>query len=175
MSTQPEVWLRGPVPGVDPLLLPAAHALMQTLEDAERETAHLSVEDVWKTAGDAAPVGFHLRHLAGSTDRLFTYARGEKLNETQRAALAAERLPGDPPADATTLLDALRRTIDQALHQLQSTQPSALTEPRTVGRAAMPTTVLGLLFHAAEHAQRHAGQIATTVRALKLTKRTGGD
>jgi len=173
MSTQPEVWLRGPIAGVDPLLVPAAHALMQTLEDAERETAHLSVEDLWRQAGDAAPIGFHLRHLAGSTDRLLTYARGERLNDAQRAALAAEKSPGDPPADATSLLDGLRHTIDQAIAQLRSTQVSALSEPRTVGRAAVPTTVLGLLFHAAEHSQRHAGQIATTVRALGLTKRAG--
>lgn len=175
MTTQPEVWLRGPVAGVDPALMPAAHALMQTLEDAERETAHLSVEDLWRPAGDASPLGFHLRHLAGSTDRLLTYARGERLNEAQRAALALEKSPGDPPADATTLLDALRRTIEQALAQLQATHVSTLAEPRTVGRAAMPTTVLGLLFHAAEHAQRHAGQIATTVRALKLTNQTAAD
>lgn len=174
MSTQPEVWLRGPIAGMDPALMPAAHALMQTLEDAEREAAHVPVEDLWRPAGDAAPIGFHLRHLAGSTDRLLTYARGEKLNDAQRAALAAERSPGDPPADAATLLDALRRTIEQALAQLQATHVSALAEPRTVGRAAMPTTVLGLLFHAAEHAQRHAGQIATTVRALKLTKQNPG-
>ena len=171
MSTQPEVWLRGPLPGMDPLLMPAAHALLQTLEDAERETAHLSVDEIWRPAGDAAPIGFHLRHLAGSTDRLLTYARGEKLTDQQRAALAAERSPGDPPAHAVILLDALKNAINQAIAQLQSTPSSTLREPRAVGRAGVPTTVLGLLFHAAEHAQRHAGQIATTVRALKLTDR----
>ena len=175
MSTQPEVWLRGPVAGVDPLLMPAAHALMQTLEDAERETAHLSADDLWRPAGGAAPIGFHLRHLAGSIDRLLTYARGQKLNDSQRAALAGEKAAGDPPADATMLLDALRRTIDDALAQIQATPVSALNEPRTVGRAAVPTTVLGLLFHAAEHAQRHAGQIATTVRALNLAKRAAAE
>ena len=157
MSTQPEVWLRGPVAGVDPLLMPAAHALMQVLEEAERETAHLTLEELWRAAGDAAPVGFHLRHIAGSTDRLFTYARGEKLSDAQRTALAVEKSPGNPPADATVLLDGLRRAIDEALAQVRATPASALKEPRTVGRAGMPSTVLGLLFHAAEHAQRHAG------------------
>ena len=170
MSTQPEVWLRGPIAGVDPLLMPAAHALLQVLEEAERETGHLSVEDLWRQAGDAAPIGFHLRHIAGSTDRLFTYARGERLNEQQRTALVAEKSPGSPPADATVLLDALRKSIDDALAQLRGTPASLLKEPRPVGRAGTPSTVLGLLFHAAEHAQRHAGQIATTVRALKLAK-----
>jgi DinB superfamily len=170
MSDQPEVWLRGPVAGVDPLLMPAAHALMQVLEDAERQTGHLSIEDLWRPAGDAAPIGFHLRHIAGSTDRLLTYARGERLTETQRTVLAAEKSPGNPPANATALLDALRKTIDDALAQLRGTPASMLKEPRPVGRAGMPSTVLGLLFHAAEHAQRHSGQIATTVRALKPTK-----
>lgn len=175
MSPQPEVWLRGPVAGVDPLLMPAAHALLQVLEEAERETGHLSAEDLWRPAGDAAPIGFHLRHIAGSTDRLFTYARGERLNDRQRTVLAAEKAPGNPPAAATALLDDLRRTIDDALAQLRATQPSILKEPRPVGRAGTPSTVLGLLFHAAEHAQRHAGQIATTVRALKLTKATAAE
>jgi len=150
--------------------MPAAHALLQVLEEVERETAHLSADDLWRPAGDAAAIGFHLRHIAGSTDRLFTYARGETLNEAQRSALAAEKSPGNPPANATMLLDALRKTIDDALAQLRRTPVSALKEPRTVGRAAMPSSVLGLLFHAAEHAQRHAGQIATTVRALQLKK-----
>jgi uncharacterized damage-inducible protein DinB len=30
----------------------------------------------------------------------------------------------------------------------------------------LPSTVLGLLFHAAEHTTRHAGQIATLVRVV---------
>jgi uncharacterized damage-inducible protein DinB len=166
MSALPEVWLRGPVPRVDPLLMPAAHALLQTMEDAQAAAADLSVDELWRPAGTAAPVGFHLKHLAGATDRLLTYARGERLSEAQRAALADEKSPGTPPADAATLLATLRAAIDAAIDQLRATPASMLHEPRQVGRSAA-STVLGLLFHAAEHAQRHAGQIVTTVRVLR--------
>ena len=166
MNARPEVWLRGPVEGVDPLLMPAAHALLQTMEDAEQATAHLTTEELWQRAGAAAPVGFHLKHLAGSTDRLLTYARGERLNDVQKAALADEKSPGTPPADAATLLATLRSAIDAAVDQLRRTDPATLSEPRPVGRAAA-STVLGLLFHTAEHAQRHAGQIVTTVKFIR--------
>ena len=88
MGGQPELWLRGLVPGVDPMLMPAAHALLQTMADAQAATADLSVEELWRKPGTAATVGFHLRHLAGATDRLLTYERGERLTDAQRAALA---------------------------------------------------------------------------------------
>jgi uncharacterized damage-inducible protein DinB len=166
MSAQPEFWLRGPIPGVEPLLMPAAHALLQTMEDARAATAELSVDELWRRVGTAAPVGFHLKHLAGATDRLLTYARGERLGDAQRAALADEKSPGTPAADAATLLATLQATIDAAIDQLRATPGTALHEPRQVGRTAA-STVLGVLFHAAEHAQRHAGQIVATVRVLR--------
>lgn len=161
-----DVWLRGPIDRIDPLLMPAAHALLQTMEDVQAATADLSVDELWKKAGTAAPVGFHLKHLAGSTDRLLTYARGERLNEAQKAVLADEKSAGTPLADAATLLATLRTTIDAALDQLRATDPGSLTKQVQVGRAAT-STVLGLIFHAAEHSQRHAGQIVTTVKILR--------
>jgi uncharacterized damage-inducible protein DinB len=174
MSEQPEVWLRGPIAGVDPWLMPAAHALLQTYEDVERAVADLSIGDLWRSIGGAASLGFHLRHLSGSTDRLFTYARGERLNDVQRAFLAAEKQPSDNPPDAATLLAELRRTIDACIERLRATSAASLQDVRTVGRAAS-STALGLLFHAAEHSQRHAGQIVTTamiLRALGASKST---
>ena len=104
-------------------------------------------------------------HLSGSTDRLLTYARGEVLNETQKAALSSERNP--PQVSGDVLMGDLRRTFDAALAQLRATPPSALLEGRAVGRAQLPTSVGGLLFHAAEHSQRHAGQIVTTAKILR--------
>lgn len=164
-NTQPEFWLRGPVEGVQPALLPAAHAFLQTLEDVERAAADLSNEQLWLSPGGAASIGFHLIHLSGSTDRLLTYARGEMLNDAQKAAFRAESNP--PPADAATLLADLRRSFDAAMAQLRATPPSSIHDARAVGRAALPTNVLGLLFHAAEHSQRHAGQIVTTARIVR--------
>jgi uncharacterized damage-inducible protein DinB len=104
--------------------------------------------------------------VAGSLDRLFTYARGEALSEAQRAALKAEAEPGAPPADAASLLAAADAQIDLAMSQLRGTPAEALLERRGVGRLQLPSTVLGLLFHAAEHAQRHVGQVVTTARVV---------
>lgn len=167
MAEQPEFWLRGPIEGVEPLLMPAAHALLQTYEDVDRAISGLSTDDLWRSLGGASTLGFHLRHLKGSTDRLFTYARGERLNEAQRAFLAAEGNAGDPPADGAALLGDLRRTIDDCVERLRRTPAASLLEVRTIGRAGVPTTTLGLLFHAAEHAQRHAGQVITTAKILR--------
>jgi DinB superfamily len=166
-SPSPEYWLRGPVEGVDPALMPAAHALLQTLEDAERAAAGLSVDELWTSPAGAASIGFHLMHLSGATDRLLTYARGERLNDSQKAALSAERNP--PRADAITLLHQLRQTIDASLAQIRAMPPASILDARAVGRAGLPTTVLGLIFHAAEHSQRHAGQIVTTAMIIRGT------
>jgi hypothetical protein len=169
--SQPEFWLRGPVEGVDRILMPAAHALLQTVEDAERAVAGLTLDDVWSSPGGATPIGFHLMHLSGATDRLLTYARGERLDDAQKAALRAESEP--PRVDAGSLLGQLRTTFEAALAQIRTTPVATLEDVRTVGRAALPTNVLGLLFHAAEHSQRHAGQIVTTARIVRGSSAVG--
>lgn len=165
--SQPEVWLRGPIAGIAPALMPVAHALLQVREDAERVAAALTVEELWRKPGGAASVGFHLKHIAGSVNRLLTYARGEQLDEAQRAALATEQEAGDPPSGAQVLIHGLQKAVDDALKQLRETPARLLTEERRVGRAGLPSTVAGLLFHAAEHAQRHIGQLITTVRIVR--------
>jgi SAM-dependent methyltransferase len=164
-AAPPEVWLRGPVPGIPAPLQPVAHALLQVREELAGVLADLPADVVWERPAGAAAIGFHALHLAGSTDRLFTYARGESLSETQRAALAAEKEP--PREPAAELLRRVESAVDAALAQLAATDPSTLGAARAVGRAGLPSTVGGLLFHAAEHAQRHAGQIATTARILR--------
>jgi len=35
-----------------------------------------------------------------------------------------------------------------------------------VGRKRIPSNVIGLLFHTAEHTQRHTGQLLVTVKVL---------
>lgn len=160
-------WLRGPIDGVPPHLMPIAHALVHTMEDVARAAAPLSIEQVWMRPGGVAPVGFHLRHIAGVVDRLLTYARGEALSTEQLAALEAEKGPGPSPADADTLLLDLKGTIERALGQLRNTAPDRLLEAREVGRRKIPSNVIGLLFHAAEHAQRHAGQVVATAGIVR--------
>lgn len=161
-----EVWLRGPVEGIDPFLQPVAHALLQVREDIETICSEVNEVVLWKREGNSASIGFHLNHIAGATDRLFTYARGEELDAEQIAAMKSEKTVEERMPDIRQLLDSLRQTFDRALVQLRNTGQKDLIQPREVGRAKLPSTVLGLLFHAAEHAQRHSGQLATTVRLL---------
>lgn len=168
--SQPDVWLRGPVEGIDPLLQPAAHALLQAEEDVERITAGLADAALWRRPGAAASVGFHLKHLTGATDRLLTYARGEPLTEAQRAWLATESRDGEPDMGVAGLVERFRLVVRAGLAQLRATPAASLATPRTIGRAQLPTTVIGCLFHAAEHASRHVGQLITTVKALELWK-----
>ena len=160
-----EPWLRGPVPGVAAPLQPAAHALLQAVEDVRRVVTPLDADAaIASPGGGAAGVTFHLRHAAGSLDRLLTYARGESLNDEQRAALAAEQRP--EPMSGERLVALFEAQVERALAQLRATDERTLGEPRGVGRAKLPSTVLGLLFHAAEHTQRHVGSMITTARVV---------
>lgn len=157
-----EYWLRGPVHGVAPLLQPVAHALLQARDDASAAAMPLSPAQVWMRPGDAASVGFHLKHLAGSLDRLLTYARGEQLTAEQLTYLKAEAEPGSPPAEAASLVAFLQARIDAALEQVRNTPEASLLEERRVGRKGLTSNAIGLLFHAAEHTTRHAAQVITT-------------
>ena len=162
--SQPEVWLRGPIAGVPPLLQPVAHSLMQCREELERLLAGMPAARIWRSER-AASIGFHVLHATGSLDRLFTYARGALLSDAQRQILLQEAQP-DPDLAADDLLAGFEAAVTRAIDQLRETDPAALTSERQVGRARLPSTVLGLLFHAAEHTQRHIGQAVTTDKLL---------
>ena len=166
MNPQPEVWLRGPVEGFEPLLMPAVHSLLQAREDVEGLVASVPAEHVWQRPGGAASIGFHVRHLGGGLDRLLTYARGEGLSDAQRAAARAEGEPGEPVAALQEVAAGASAAIERALDQLRSTSAADLLAPRKVGRAGLPSTTLGLIFHAAEHCTRHAGQATSTAKIL---------
>src|SRR3954464_15223862 len=154
----PEVWLRGPIDGFDPSVMPAVHALLQVREDLRHLVATVPAAHVWERPGGAASIGFHLRHTGGALDRLLTYARGETLGAEQLQRLRAEEEPGES-IDAVG--SAVDRVIDAALDQLRATAPEMLLQPRAVGRSKLPATVGGLIFHAAEHSTRHLGQAIT--------------
>jgi uncharacterized damage-inducible protein DinB len=159
-----EAWLRGPVEGVDSWLQPAAHALLHAKEDLLRAVEGLADAQLRARPGGAASVAFHLRHVAGATDRLLTYARGEVLSDAQKRAAADER---EPSGDAAALLAEAHAALDAALDHIRATPRETLLDPRAVGRAGLPSTLLGLIFHAAEHAARHAGQALTTAKIAR--------
>ena len=161
-----EAWQRGAVPGFDPLLMPVVHALIQVQEDLQRLVSAVPADCVWQRPGGAASIAFHVSHTGGALDRLFTYARGEGLSDAQRAAGRAEGKSAEPPATLAMLVAEVNATIERAFDQLRATTADSLLDERKVGRAELPATVLGLLFHAAEHATRHVGQAITTAKIL---------
>jgi len=165
-TKKPEIWLRGPVEGIPPLLQPVAHAILQAREEVNALLQGFPENLLWeKPAGVASP-GFHLQHLTGVLDRLFTYAKGQSLNQLQLDHLHAEGQPSNE-LNILILLNRFNEQVDKAIQQLKATDDKTLLEFRGVGRAQLPSTVFGLLSHAAEHTMRHTGQLLVTVRVLK--------
>ncbi len=161
-----EWWQRGPIPGVIDVLQPVAHMLLQVRESVGELVAGLSETEWNARPANVASAAFHVRHITGVVDRLFTYARGEPLSDAQFDALRHE---GDhlPLDDAPAVLRALDERIDTALAQLRSTDPATLGDFRGVGRAQLPSTVIGCLTHGAEHSMRHVGALSVTVRVVR--------
>jgi uncharacterized damage-inducible protein DinB len=159
-----EAWMRGPMPGVHPLIAPSLYGFQQAREDLARHTEGLTAEQIWATPHGFGSVGFHLRHIAGSTDRLMTYLRGEQLSEAQTQFLRVEHEPGAARDELLAEMDAVFRRAEAFARLLDATR---LTDAREIGRKRLPTTVLGLLTHIAEHTQRHVGQ---AIRAAKLAR-----
>lgn len=161
-----EVWQRGPVEDVPKLLQPVTHALLQAREELSMLLKDFPDALLWeKPAGIASP-GFHLQHLSGVLDRVFTYARAEALTTDQLGQLHAEDI--SPQADITinNLLNRFNQQVDKAIVQLKNTDEKTLTAFRGVGRKLLPSTVIGLLVHGAEHTMRHVGQLMVTVKIL---------
>lgn len=162
---QPEYWMRGPVENIPVLLQPVAHTLLQSRDEVFETMQDFPTGLLWlKPAGMASPA-FHMQHLTGVLDRLFTYARAEQLNEQQLFYLSSE---GKENITITKdlLLGNFKLQVEAALKQLAVTDENTLTDFRGVGRKQLPSTVLGLLFHAAEHTMRHTGQLLVTANIL---------
>jgi hypothetical protein len=51
--------------------------------------------------------------------------------------------------------------------ELRTIDVATLGDFRGVGRAQLPSTVIGCLVHGAEHAMRHVGQLSVTTRILR--------
>ncbi|OEY71803.1 DinB family protein [Salegentibacter salarius] len=164
-TNKPEVWLRGKVEGVPNLLQPAAHALLQSGEEVQKYMQDFPEELLWEKPAGRASVGFHLQHLTGVMDRMLTYAQAEKLSENQFQYLKNEGKP-DQEISGAFLVKNFWEKVDEAIDFLKNTPENILTEYRPVGRKELPSTVIGLLFHAAEHSQRHVGQLLVTVSFL---------
>jgi uncharacterized damage-inducible protein DinB len=161
-----EAWLSGAIENVSPLLMPAAHALAQAARDVTRAARDLTAEKLLAEPNGAPSVAFHLRHIAGSIDRLLTYAHGEKLSRDQFAELDAESKVDDS-ANVAELIGKTIGKIETAIEEIRLTPEEILFDKRAVGRKQLPTNVFGLLFHIAEHTQRHVGQIVATAKIVR--------
>lgn len=161
-----EAWLNGKLEGFAPIVMPAAHALRQAMTDLENTAKDLTDEELTARPNNVSSVAFHLRHIAGSVDRLLTYADGKELNEAQFDFL---KLETDQTSNLTAeeLIEKAIEKISRALEILKTTAPETLFEERLVGRQKLSTTVFGLLFHIAEHTARHVGQIITTAKIVR--------
>jgi len=161
-----EVWQRGPLQEMPDLLQPIAHALLQAEEELDEMMNNFSDDLLWQRPANVASPAFHLQHLSGVLDRVFTYARNEPLTDFQLAQLHDEDVAPQQNVTAQSLLQRFKRQIKTAIIQLQNTKEDTLKEFRGVGRKQLPSTVIGLLVHAAEHTMRHVGQLSVTVKIL---------
>jgi uncharacterized damage-inducible protein DinB len=163
MSSNPEPWLRGPIEGVHPLVAPVFFSFAMVREDLAKYTADLPEEAVWRDINGAS-LGFHLRHLAGSADRLTTYLLGKQLSQEQLDVLKHE---AEPAGNLKELLALVNDRLADSEKQIAKLDPNTLYDRRSVGRRALPTTVIGLIVHLCEHTQRHLGQAITLAKMLK--------
>ena len=161
-----EWWQRGPVDGVPVVLQPVAHSVLQVGESVHELVAPLTAAQWNARPANVASIAFHVRHIIGVLDRLFTYARGEGLSEAQ---FVARRGEGAPIAlgDVAALLAHLDAQIASAMAELRATDPAILGDFRGVGRTQLPSTVIGCLVHGAEHSMRHVGQLSVTARIVR--------
>lgn len=165
----PEVWLRGPIEGIPGLVQPIAHALLQAVEEVETIMDGFPGHLLWERPVGIASVGFHLQHMAGVVDRLSTYAQNQPLSEEQMTYLKSEGK--ETTNSSEQLIQHFRQKVHELLERLHTIDASTLTEHRSVGRKALPSTVMGLLFHSAEHTMRHVGQLLVTVKVVRAGTR----
>jgi DinB family protein len=161
-----EWWQRGPIEGVPAVLQPAAHILLQVRESVDEMVANLTEAEWNARPANVASAAFHVRHITGVIDRLFTYARGQSLSDAQFAAMRRE---GDvlTLADVPDVLEALHEQVEAAIAELRTIDVATLGDFRGVGRAKLPSTVIGCLVHGAEHSMRHVGQLSVTTRIVR--------
>ena len=167
-----EAWLRGPIEGVPPHLMPVFHSFMMVREDLAHYTEGLTTEDVWRRPGSLPSLGFHLRHIAHSVDRLVTYLCGDQLSDAQIARLKQETEPGTETL--AQLLADIDKHLSNAERRIRAIELGMLNEPRFIGKKCLPSTVLGLMVHVAEHTQRHLGQAITTAKLASPARQGRG-
>jgi hypothetical protein len=158
-----EPWLRGTLAEVDAVRRGVLHALELAREDVELWCAGLTDAEMEARPCGLPSVGFQMRHIVRSLDRLLTYAEGRQLSEEQLSALKSEMETSGSRAD---LFREFKDGIELAMRRVRAIAPGSYEEARGVGRAGLPSSVGGLLVHCADHTQRHVGQAVTTAKLV---------
>ncbi len=153
-----EPWLRGTLGEVDAVRRQVLHALELAVEDVSRWCGGLTEAEVEMRYLGLASVGFHLRHMVRSCDRLLTYAEGGGLSEEQMEKLRSE-------VGGTVAREEFGLEMVAVMERVRGLG-GGYEEFRGVGREGLPSTLGGLLVHVGEHTSRHVGQVVTTARVV---------
>jgi uncharacterized damage-inducible protein DinB len=166
-----EPWLRGTHAEVPSAARAVLHALELALDDLTRWTAGLTDAEVHSRPLGLPSIAFHLRHIAGSVDRILTYAEGGQLSAEQLAALKAESDGEEGKRETLAeLLAQVEASLSDADARIHVLATADLNTPRFVGRKQLPTSIGGAMIHVADHTQRHVGQVVTTAKAIKALR-----
>jgi uncharacterized damage-inducible protein DinB len=160
----PEPWLRGTLTEIPPVPRAVLHALELAKEDLWKWCFPLSNDQLNQSSAQIASIAFHLRHIARSIDRLLTYAENRALTESQLALLRSEL---SVEANHEELFSELEIAFEQGGRRIRELAHLDLESPRHVGKKQLPTTLGGLLVHAADHTLRHVGQAITTAKFIE--------
>jgi uncharacterized damage-inducible protein DinB len=166
-ASLPEPWLRGTLAEVPAVARGVLHALELAREDTRKWCVDLSDAQLHARPAGVPSVAFQLRHIAGSLDRLLTYAEGRALSEEQLQTLKTEATPDGTAKELLAKLDA---AISGGSSRVRALAFEDFELPRTVGSKRLPTTLGGLLVHIADHTQRHVGQTITTAKLVSASK-----
>jgi hypothetical protein len=162
--SEPEAWMRGSIPGVDPVVSHLLRAARQIREDAEAALRDLSAAQIWSKPHGATSPGFHAKHLAGSTTRLLTYLAGHQLSEQQLAEIRRE---GEGEESAAELLAIVSSALDRYEEAVRNLAPGDFGAPREIGRKRHPATAISIAIHIVEHGQRHIGGLIATAKLAR--------
>jgi len=159
-----EPWMSGTLGGLHPVIAALLYSFQQARQDIEKWTCDLTTDELSRSVAGLATVSFQIRHIAGSIDRLLTYARGEQLTAAQLSALRDESSTG---MSRDALLQLLAATLERAAVTVCELDPGQLNDRREIGRKRIPVPLGTLLVHIAEHTQRHVGEVIVTAKALR--------
>jgi hypothetical protein len=161
-----EPWLRGVIPGVHPVTGHLLRSAEHIREDVAEALTSLTTEQIWAKPHGRTCVGFHAKHLAGSTERLCTYLEGGQLSDAQLAEIPVEETGTESAGELLVKVEAALARYEALVRELP---PEEFDGIREIGRKRLETTAVGLAIHIAEHGQRHTGQL---VSAAKLSRAT---